>query len=196
MASPSLFDAFQRQLKVEKIYGMTDELKRYYRRRALEDVAEHDDEVRLEFHGGNPVSVEDIKKSLYVRSAYRHDPFVEGATLEQQPDVLDRHAVLRLIDTDQTVQNNYQRISWRFLSKAMTRGLATDDIIAEIIGDLQISMLLLGEEFFNEVIRNPLDLNILHAVKRSPLGLDLYLWLTYKTFALKRPLCLTWPKLY
>ena len=142
----SLFDAFQRQLKVEQIYGMTDELKRYYRRRALEDVAEHDDEVRLEFHGGNPVSAEDIKKSLYVRSAYRHDPFDEGATLEQQPDVLDRHAVLRLIDTDQTVQNNYQRISWRFLSKAMTRGLATDDIIAEIIGDLQISMEIVFED--------------------------------------------------
>ena len=52
----SLFDAFQRQLKVEQIYGMTDELKRYYRRRALEDVAEHDDEVRLEFHGGPRLS--------------------------------------------------------------------------------------------------------------------------------------------
>ena len=60
------------------------------------------------------------------------------------------------------------------------------------------SSIRLGEEFSNEVIRNPvpLDLNILHAVKRSPLGLDLYLWLTYKTFALKRPLRLTWPKLY
>ena len=34
------------------------------------------------------------------------------------------------------------------------------------------------------------------AVKRSPLGLDLYLWLTYRTFALKRPLRLTWPLLY
>ena len=142
----SLFDAFQRQLKVEHIFGMSDELKRYYRRRALEDVAEHDDEVRLEFHGGNPVSAEDIKKSLYVRSAYRHDPFVEGATLEQQPDVLDRHAVLRLIDTDQTVQNNYQRISWCFLRKVMTRGLATDEIIEEIIGDLQISMEIVFED--------------------------------------------------
>ena len=141
----SLFDAFQRQLKVDLFFGMSDELKRYYRRGTLEDVAEHD-EVRLEFHGGNPVSEEDLKKSLYVRSAYRHDPFVKGATLKQQPDVLDRHAVRRLIDTDQTVQNNYQRISWRFLGKAMTRGLTTDDIIAEIIGDLQISMEIVFED--------------------------------------------------
>ena len=52
------------------------------------------------------------------------------------------------------------------------------------------SKIVLGERFFHEVITNPvpLDLHILHAVKRSPLGLDLYLWLTYRTFNLKRPL--------
>ena len=120
-AKSSLLDAFQRQLKVEQIYGMTDELKRCYRRRTLEDVAEHDDEVRLEFHDGNPVSEEDVKKSLYIRSAYRHDQFVKGATLKQQPNVLDRNAVRRLIDTDQTVQNNYQRISSLWLNPLRSR---------------------------------------------------------------------------
>ena len=39
-------------------------------------------------------------------------------------------------------------------------------------------------------------MNILKSLSRSPLGLDLYLWLTYRTFALKRPLRLTWSKLY
>ena len=36
----------------------------------------------------------------------------------------------------------------------------------------------------------------LKAIKRSPLGLDLYLWLTYRTFNLKTPLCLSWRQLY
>ena len=56
----------------------------------------------------------------------------------------------------------------------------------------------LGEKFFSEIIRHPvpLDLNILKALKRSALGLDLYLWLTYRTFALKRPLRLSWVCLY
>ena len=31
-------------------------------------------------------------------------------------------------------------------------------------------------------------MRILKAVKRSPLGLNLYLWLAYRTFALKTPL--------
>ena len=60
------------------------------------------------------------------------------------------------------------------------------------------STIRLGEEFFNEIIRNPipLDLHTLTALKRSSLGLDLYLWLTYRTFALKAPLRLSWPMLY
>ena len=60
------------------------------------------------------------------------------------------------------------------------------------------SQIELGEKFFQEIIRHPvpLDLNILKAMKRSPLGLDFYLWLTYRTFALKGPLRLSWLCLY
>ena len=60
------------------------------------------------------------------------------------------------------------------------------------------SKIELGEKFFNEIIAHPipLDLNILKRLKRSPLGLDLYLWLTYRTFRLKTPLTLAWKQLY
>ena len=52
--------------------------------------------------------------------------------------------------------------------------------------------------FFNEIINHPvpLDMNTLTALKRSPLGLDLYLWLTYRTFALRAPLRLSWQQVY
>ena len=60
------------------------------------------------------------------------------------------------------------------------------------------SKIELGEKFFHEIIRQPvpLDMNILKALKRSSLGLDLYLWLTYRTFALKHPLRLSWRQVY
>ena len=60
------------------------------------------------------------------------------------------------------------------------------------------SKIELGEKFFEEIINHPvpLDMNILNALKRSSLGLDLYMWLTYRTFALAHPLHLTWPQLY
>ena len=60
------------------------------------------------------------------------------------------------------------------------------------------SKIELGEKFFEEIIRHPvpLDINILRSLKRSPLGLDLYFWLTYRTFTLKAPLTLSWRQLY
>ena len=60
------------------------------------------------------------------------------------------------------------------------------------------SKIRLGEDFFNEVINRPvpLDMNTLAALKRSALGLDFYLWLVYRTFALRAPLRLSWPTLY
>ena len=42
----------------------------------------------------------------------------------------------------------------------------------------------------------PIDMNILKALKRSSLGLDLYLWVTHRTFTLKRPMRLSWACLY
>ena len=60
------------------------------------------------------------------------------------------------------------------------------------------SKIELGEKFFNEIISHPvpLDMNTLKALKRSSLGLDLYMWLTYRTFSLQNPLRLSWRQLY
>ena len=60
------------------------------------------------------------------------------------------------------------------------------------------SKIELSEDFFNEIIRHPvpLDLNTLTALKRCSLGLDLYLWLAYRTFALRAPLRLSWRQVY
>ena len=60
------------------------------------------------------------------------------------------------------------------------------------------SKVRLSEAFFNEIIRHPvpIDMNTLKALKRSPLGLDLYLWLTYRIFALASSQPLTWHQLY
>jgi hypothetical protein len=64
------------------------------------------------------------------------------------------------------------------------------------------SRIRLGEAFFNELIRHPIpiDMKVLKRMKRSSLGLDLYLWLSYKTHALytqnRPPQRFTWDRLY
>ena len=60
------------------------------------------------------------------------------------------------------------------------------------------SKIELSEPFFQEIISHPvpIEMNTLTALKRSPLGLDLYLWLVYRTFPLRAPLRLTWKHVY
>ena len=87
----------------------------------------------------------------------------------------------------------------RFINSAIAdRGEFWWDVKHPDQAALWESKIELGEKFFHEVITNPvpLDLHILKKLKRSPLGLDLYLWLTYRTFALKAPLRLSWRQLY
>ena len=60
------------------------------------------------------------------------------------------------------------------------------------------SSITLGQAFFDEILRSPVpvDMNVLKALRRSTLGLDLYFWLTCKYFTLAEPVKLRWEQLY
>ena len=60
------------------------------------------------------------------------------------------------------------------------------------------SKIELSEKFFNEIIRYPvpIDMNTLTSLKRCSLGLDLYLWLVYRTFPIRAPQRITWRQVY
>lgn len=60
------------------------------------------------------------------------------------------------------------------------------------------SRIWVGEALFEEILRFPvpLELQTLRAMGRSPLGLDLYMWLTYRLFTLNRSVKLPWWLLY
>lgn len=59
------------------------------------------------------------------------------------------------------------------------------------------SRIRLSEEFFQEVTRHPvpLDLNALRFLKGSALRLDLYAWLTYRMSYLRKPVTVPWDSL-
>ena len=59
------------------------------------------------------------------------------------------------------------------------------------------SIITLGERFYQEIIRAPIpvDMRALRALKRSPLALDVYLWLTYRMFYLRKPTMVRWESL-
>jgi hypothetical protein len=59
------------------------------------------------------------------------------------------------------------------------------------------STLTLSQEFFEEILAAPvpIDLRALKALKRSPMALDIYLWLTFRNSYLKTSTVITWDQL-
>jgi len=61
-------------------------------------------------------------------------------------------------------------------------------------GSLWQSTVKLSEPFFKEIIERPVpvDMRALEALKRSPLALDIYVWLTYRMSYLKKQTDISW----
>jgi hypothetical protein len=59
------------------------------------------------------------------------------------------------------------------------------------------SKVTLGAEFFNEIIKRPVpvDMLALKLLKRSPMALDIYFWLTYRMSYLQKDTVIPWPLL-
>ena len=55
----------------------------------------------------------------------------------------------------------------------------------------------LNGDFFNEIICNavPLDLRILSVLKNSPLGLDLYMFISWRVYKIDKPVFISWESL-
>lgn len=59
------------------------------------------------------------------------------------------------------------------------------------------SIVVLTQSFFDEVLHHPIpvDMRAIKALKRSPMALDIYCWLTYRMSYLKRRTQIPWPAL-
>lgn len=59
------------------------------------------------------------------------------------------------------------------------------------------SKVTLGEQFFEELMSGPvpIDIRALKALRQSPMALDLYMWLTYRNFSLRKDTVVPWEAL-
>jgi len=64
-------------------------------------------------------------------------------------------------------------------------------------GGLFTSTIELNERFYQELVKSPIpvDMRALKALKKSPLALDIYCWLTYRMSYLKDSTVIPWPLL-
>ena len=63
--------------------------------------------------------------------------------------------------------------------------------------DLFGSFVILAESFFREIVERPIpiDMRALKALSRSPMQIDIYVWLTYRMSFLRRDTTIPWPLL-
>jgi hypothetical protein len=56
------------------------------------------------------------------------------------------------------------------------------------------SYIILGEDFYEAIVAFPVpvDMRVLRALKRSPLALDLYAWVTWRVFRTQKPTVIPW----
>jgi hypothetical protein len=57
--------------------------------------------------------------------------------------------------------------------------------------------LLLTESFYEDICKRavPIDLRVIQACSHYPLAIDIYCWLTYRNYGLRRPVVVTWKQL-
>ena len=94
-------------------------------------------DVKMEFHASMP---QEIKKILYVRSAYRNDPEFQIGQLQRRGNPLDENRVNRMIENDVAIAKNYQSLASQGLEDLYDGGEGAttfDQYRKESIGDIR-----------------------------------------------------------
>lgn len=111
--------------------------------------------VTVDFHDPQPTSAEEKKRAIYARTAYRNEPEFKLGNLHAVPSALDEQRINRLIDNDQAVSSNYQRLvaeGFRDVYEGAHPDLTMREFREQSIGEIRDAM----EKLFPGLILNSL----------------------------------------
>ncbi|WP_040568538.1 ATP-binding protein [Perlucidibaca piscinae] len=143
----SLFDAMLQWYKGNVGFGFNGDEK-YFRK----DATQHFDwsqSVSIETHDNERPQ----KGSLYVRTAYRNDPDFNVSSFSREAAPSDQIRLQRIIDNDQTVGINYQRLVYDTMSgvfDSSNNAKTVQQLREELIGHIRESM----QRVFGDLVLN------------------------------------------
>lgn len=115
--------------------------------------------VAIRFHDPQPATSEQGQKAVYVRTAYRNDPEFQLNRLTRVASAVSEDRFARLIDNDQAVSKNYQRLVSEGFEYAYESG-APDETLAAFrersIGEIRDAMQRLFPNLVLNGLGNPL----------------------------------------
>ncbi|HEX7762166.1 MAG TPA: AAA family ATPase, partial [Cellvibrio sp.] len=168
----SFFDALSLWSQIHSGRGWAGDSKYYIKSIELQDQDKIPQRVGLEFHSGSDGT---RKNAFYFRTAYRNDPEFKLSSLNRQGPLEDETRVQRMIQSDATVSQNFQRLA----SQAMHDIFATADgnmtiekFRENVIGDIKRSVLDLFPDLELNSLGDPLDDGTFRFSKGSSKGFE------------------------
>lgn len=146
----SLFDAFYHWYKLNVGFGYSGD-KAYYVKEKSEEFNPNRN-VNVIFHDSEQGTPKD-KKCMYFRTAYRNEPDFNVTSFSRLGVPTDNIRFQRLIDNDQSVSQNYQRLIYSTLSSVysdVNDEKSVKELREELIGKVKSSM----KNVFDDLILN------------------------------------------
>ena len=167
----SVFDALHRY-KLSIRIGM-DQTDPYYVKFDLPEKIVK--EPRLEFHISEPITQEEWKKCVHVRSTYRGHLASNVKLGVQFPSITEEDRFYRMIEDDQAFASNYARLMNQLMARSSAsdqRGKNVGDLQDEIFGELRaaIDRLFNDPELILDSLGNPAEGRIFEFNKGTSQG--------------------------
>ena len=144
----SVFDAFLTKSRAQRNnHALQNQFADYYQKdssleTSLNSVAEIAQRIDISFHGNEPANSE-WDSIFYIRTAYRNEADFQLDTLGRVPPSVETPRFFRIIDPDQSVSDNYGRLSWKRmadLDKDAPGGTTFEQYRRESLLELQDAM--------------------------------------------------------
>lgn len=155
----SFFDALPIWKRLQQAQGVSWD--KDYHRKVASQVSPQltGDEVQINFYGQSPQDERELKKSFYVRSAYRNDPEFAVTQLRRTGDPLDEQRINRMIENDAAVGRNYTKITAQAFEDAFEQGdssMTLEQFRKQVLGDVKNAFAKLFPEIELNSLANPL----------------------------------------
>jgi len=163
----SLFDALLHWYKGKVGFGFNQDFL-YYRKVADLPFGWHET-VDVTLHGG----LQPVKGSLYVRTAYRNDPDFSIGGISRPAAPSEGVRFSRVIDNDQTVSDNYQRLVYDTMAAVYDSANDAKTVVAlreELIGNIRRSMQAVFGDLVLNNISDPLGAGAFYFDKGAAKG--------------------------
>ena len=104
----SVFDALHYKSYEYRRLGRNEDPDYYFK---IPTQERRSDQIYIEFH--NPgQSDSDMRKAIYVRTAYRNDPEINVESIQRMSSVIQEARFSNMIQNDAAATSNYQRIAF------------------------------------------------------------------------------------